>query len=368
MKRILAVLLITIIAVGYFGMPRMVSSAIPTAYYITPDQKTYENTISCTGTIQSANVREIYLQSAIVPAEICVGVGDAVFEGDTLALIDRDMTEKMSLSGSIIQSITESALSSGTGNAAEGIDWASLASSYGLTAVLNGSGYSGLQSLIEGGLTNNQDIVTAGTIVGGDKAMQIISPMNGTVTEVNIRSETPVSAGKAIFTITDTNKLKVLASVSESDISKINLGDMASVRGTGFAGSVYSGTVNKIYPTARKPLTGSDAVVDVEIELQDADENLKPGFTAKVEITGGNNYEITTVPYEAIRQDENNNEYVYVYNDGKLMKRVVTTGQELTNEVEILYGLDSDSVVVYNPNGTIREGQMINLVGRASVN
>lgn len=365
MKKVLTVLLILAAAVGYFSMPRVVSSAIPSVYYITPDKTTYENVINCTGSIRSADVREIYLQSAVVPAEVCVEIGDNVRKGDLLVLVDEDMTGKMGFTGGLMQELAGGALNTGAASAAGGIDWVSLATSYGLTAALNG-GYGDIASLLEGGIKESTDSVTAGAIVGGETVSRITSPIDGTVTEVNIRPEAPSSTGKAIFTITDTGRLKVLASVSESDISKINVGDEAKVRGAGFAGRVYTGSVTKIYPTARKSLTGSDTVVDVEIDLEDTDDRLKPGFTAKVEIIGGNNYDIITVPYEAIRQDENNNEYVYVYEDGKLIKQIVTTGQELTSEVEILDGLDYNSVVVYNPNGIIKEGSMINIKGRAS--
>ena len=108
--------------------------------------------------------------------------------------------------------------------------------------------------------------------------------------------------------------------------------------------------------------------MDVEISLENPDDRLKHGFSAKVEITGGKDYELITVPYEAIRQDENNDEYVYVYAGGKLKKQVVATGKELTNEVEILDGLAPDDIVVFNPGGFVKEGAMIHIKGRANAN
>ncbi|MDL2247724.1 hypothetical protein LJC05_03225, partial [Bacteroides sp. OttesenSCG-928-J23] len=113
--------------------------------------------------------------------------------------------------------------------------------------------------------------------------------------------------------------------------------------------------------------SGTETVVDVEIEIENPDEHLRPGLSAKVEIRGGENYTLITVPYEAIRQDENNDEYVYVYENGKLRKVLVVTGQELTNEVEVLDGLTEESVVIYNPDDVSKEGTMIHIKGRADV-
>lgn len=368
MKKLFALLMAVLIAVACYNMPEMVSSAIPSAYYVTPDLKTYENVINCTGTVQSADVREIYLQSAVVPNKILAEVGDTVETGDLLVLVDTDMTEKMNTqTPDILREISGDLTA---GQASSGIDWAALASSYGLSAT-QGDGqidYEKLQSVLEnGGAAQETFSSSSGAIAGSEVPDKIISPVSGVVTEVNIKPDAPASTGKSVFTIVDMTRFKVLAAVGESDIAKINIGDSAKVRGVGFSGSVYDGVVTKIYPTARKSLNNSDTVVDVEIMIENPNQRLKPGFSAKVEITGGNFYDLLTVPYEAIRQDENNDEYVYVYEDGKLKKQIVVTGQELINEVEILGGLDSGAVVVYNPGNFVKEGSMINIKGRADM-
>lgn len=364
MKKVFAIAIILLISIGCYNMPGMISSSIPSVYYVKPDRKTYENVVNCAGTVQSAHTREIYLQSEIVPAEVCAEIGDYVKAGDTLVLIDREMTEKLSIPATDLLRDISGGISSGTKGS--GIDWISLASEYGLTAVLSGGDidYSKLQNAIQGGAAADTRTADSGAFVGeiDDK---IVSPVSGVITEIGLQPEAPALRGKAIFTITDLENFKVHAVVGENDIAKINVGDKAKIRGVGFGGSSYSGTVTKIYPTARKSITGTETVVDVEIELENADSRLKPGFSAKVEITGENNYDLVTVQYEAIRQDENNNEYVYIYKDGKLKKQVVITGQELANEVEILGGLTQDSIVVYNPNGLIKEGSMISIKGRA---
>lgn len=364
MKKILALLVALLIIIGYYNMPRVISSSIPSVYYVTPNKTTYKNVVNCTGTIQSANVREIYLQSAIVPSGVLVETGDRITEGDPLLLVDIEMTEKLnSPASALLRDI-----SGETGQKPGGIDWISLASNYGLTAVLSGGNidYTKLQSALEnGGSASNGYAAASGAIAKGNDT--ITAPVSGTVIETNVRADTPAASGMTAFVIADMDNFKTLAAVSESDIAKINVGDTAIVRGVGFGGQNYHGHVTKIYPTARKSMTNSDTVVDVEIELEDSDQKLKPGFSAKVEIMGGNHYDLITVPYEAIRQDENNDEYVYMYEDGKLKKQIVVTGKELTSEVEILGGLDFESVVVYNPSGLIKEGSMINIKGRASV-
>ncbi len=367
MKKLLALIPVLLIAIGYFNMPQVISAAIPSVYYITPNTKTYENVVNCQGTVQSQNVRDIFLQSTLVPEEVCVEVGDNVAEGDLLMRVDKSATEKLSMSPQkLLTELADDAASNKNNGA---VDWLALASDFGLTAALSGGGvdFVQLQSALQSGNVSDAASTNVSVVVAENSPEKIMSPIKGTVTEVNIRADAPTSVGKAVFTIADTDNFKVIAQVGEGDIAKINIGDKASVRGVGFGGSVYGGVVTKIFPTARKSLTGSETVVDVEIMLLKTDKNLKPGFSAKVEITGGNNFDLITVPYEAVRQDENNNEYIYVYVDGKLKKQVIITGQELTNDVEILSPIAENTVVVYNPNDLIKEGSMINLKGRANI-
>lgn len=367
-KRILFGAILALAAVGFAVLPRMVESTIPTVYYITPNLKTYENVITCTGTVQSENVQQIYLQSAMVASDVFVSVGDVVKEGDILLRVDDEKTSRMGLPVSFIKDISSDI----TASQINSIDWAAMATTYGLSAVVDGGAGSPVDTGILNQLLSQSGLLTAanaGTMVEPPLSGEITAPTAGVVTEVAIQQQIPAAAGKAIITIADNRNYKVVVSIREEDIARIQLDDVAKVRGVGFSGATYTGRITKIYPTARKTLNGtsSETVVDAEITLDNPDSRLKPGFSAKVEIVGGNDYNLITVPYEAIKQDENNNEYVYLYNGGKLKKQVVTTGQELTDEVEILDGVSTDSVVVYNPTEAVSEGAMIHIKGRANI-
>lgn len=366
-KRILFTGLILLAIAGWVVMPQMVESAIPTVYYVTPSLTTHENNISCSGTIQSQDVRQIYLQSMVVAEEVFVTVGDVVKEGDLLVKLDREKTDNLSgLPVSLIRDVSDDLTSAQL----NGVDWAALASSYGLNAIVNGGSQGVDAALLEELAGQNGLLATgSGAILDIPFNGEIVAPISGVVSEVGIQKEIPAASGKAILTIADNQHYKVIVSVKEEDIGRVQLGDVAKVWGVGFSGTTYTGRITKIYPTARKTLSGttSETVVDVEIALDNPDKKLKSGFTAKAEILRGDDSNLITVPYEAIRQDENNNEYVYLYEDGRLKKQVVTTGRELANEVEILGGISVNSVVVYNPSDAVREGAMIHIKGRADV-
>jgi multidrug efflux pump subunit AcrA (membrane-fusion protein) len=359
-KWFLWALVLLIPMAGRLMIPSMVESSIPVIYYTTPTVKTYENVVNCVGTIQSENVRTIYASGAVVPGEIAVSLGELVSEGQLLMTVDTQATEQLN------QNPVSGALEELTGGQSSPVpDLAGLLSGYGLSDLLTGSLDIGE---LAGSMTESEATPAPSVPVLWDAAnSEIIAPVQGMVTEIAAVPGSPVTAGKALFTVQDIKNYKVIATVGESDIAKIGVGDRAIIRGAGFSGTSFSGVVTMIHPTAYKKLAGTttDTVVDVEIQLQNPNNRLKPGFSAKVEIRGEQTQELITVPYEAIRQDENNDEYVYVYENGKLKKARILTGKELTNEVEILSGLTTDSVVIYNPDDVQGEGAIVNIRGRA---
>lgn len=362
MKKALFFLFALGMAVVLYQFPRMVESSIPSIYYVTPSQKSYENVLSCTGTLQAGEIYEAYLSSAAIPQKVPVSVGDQVSRGQLLL----ELTPSSLLSQdtlAMLRSYSQSVTPFGE------VDLASVAALYGLSATLGGglTDYTDLAQLLqllqEERLSHSQSDL----LEGGQT--RVYSPVSGIVTGMMVRESVPALPGVPLITVSDTSSYKVLAAVPEGEIAKVKVGDLAKVWCTGSAMGEYSAKVTRIFPTAHKVLRGTttETVVDVELELEESDETLKPGFTARVNILAGEDYTLITVPYEAIRQDENNNEYVYVYQDGRLKKNPVITGQELTNEVEILSGLDPDSIVIFNPGEISGEGTIIHLKGRADV-
>ena len=334
-------------------VPDIVSDSIPSIYYITPNIRTYESTVNCAGTLHPLTSRQVVLESAVIPREVFVQVGDRVNPGEVLASYQPAST--LNLASALPPITVDSSMIS------------TLLSAYGLNSFLNQAGLNG-DELAEFLTHQNRSEQPEVAVSVADDTEEIISPISGVVTSVNLTPYIPAGVGSAAFTVMDTRNFMVLAAVSESDIAKINAGDAAKIRGTAFSGSVYDGYVTKIYPTARRMLAGtmSETVVDVEILITNPDDRLRPGFSARVEIAGRNSYEIITVPYEAVRQDENNDEYVYIFEDGRIRKSLIITGRELTNEVEVLDGVTGTCIVIFNPDSVDREGTIIHLKGRVN--
>jgi len=351
-KRVVFWLVLVIaMAVASRMIPGFVRDSIPAIYYVKPSLIAYESIVRCTGTIHSLDSRQVVLESAVLPREVFVGVGDEVNQGQVLATF-KSVTP-FDFAMGLPQIMVDSAMIS------------TVLSAYGLTAFLDDAGLNS-DELVDFLEQQGRAGTLQTSVAQVDYTGEILSPIGGVVTSVNMTPFIPSGVGSAVFTVMDLSQYKVIATVNESDIAMISVGDPATIRGMAFPGSVYEGYVSKIYPTARRTLIGSSAqtVVDIEIIIQNPDERLRPGFTATVEIRGRGSYEMITVPYEAIRQDERNNEYVYTFNDGVVRRALIVTGREFISEVQVLEGLTQDSIVIFNPNDVDGEGTMIHLQGR----
>lgn len=150
--------------------------------------------------------------------------------------------------------------------------------------------------------------------------------------------------------VVKTDAMLVTALVSESKISQVREGQRAEVTGEGFGNKSYTAYVASVGKNAKKVAVGSSkiVVVDVVLEIESPDDALKSGFTAKVKLFTEDAQNVIVVPYSAVLQDESG-EYVYVYYDGRALKRNVKTGRELENGYEIVSGIDTSSIVITSP-------------------
>ncbi len=171
-----------------------------------------------------------------------------------------------------------------------------------------------------------------------------------TATLVNverIEHEDSISlSGTVIKNLID-NSVCVQIYVPEQDISKVKLGQSAEITGDAFPGVTYIGTVDKIADAAAKIQSGGTqkTVVEVTVNVQDPDDILKHGYTALVKLCTSEPSMMEILPYEAINQDDNG-EFVYILRNGRVYKRYVETGRELSGGVELKTSIASDENII----------------------
>lgn len=151
-----------------------------------------------------------------------------------------------------------------------------------------------------------------------------------------------VSASKAILRLIDTGRLFAVVAVDEVDIAQVRLGQKAQVMIDAYPEEIFAGKIVYIAPetTTSQGLVG----VGVKIELEKADPQLKPGFTASGDIIVEEARNVLFLPVEAVSETERGN-FVMVSEGGSSIRRKVTLGVSDGTNVEIKRGLEEGEIV-----------------------
>lgn len=291
---------------------------------IRPDTTGYTRSVNCAGEIVEQNREDVYLSLPVIASEVRFSVGDYVNQGDIIAVIDKTATAT-----ALITAYT-----------------------------------SGVNEMVYDAVLNlpKEELSDALAVFGNSVSLSdnlksipnyIRAGISGTLTNLNISCNKPTASYTSIATIVDDSTLVAKVSVNEENIDSIVVGASAVLTGSAFSDEKYEAYVSKIYPSAYKKYNSlvSETVVDVIVTPVSSDHKLKSGYTTKANITIERVDFAITIPYEAVMQDENNKEYVYVLENSKAVKRYITTGLELSKGFEVIDGLDITDLVIKNPTG-----------------
>ncbi|MDE6405906.1 MAG: efflux RND transporter periplasmic adaptor subunit [Lachnospiraceae bacterium] len=198
-------------------------------------------------------------------------------------------------------------------------------------------------------LTNQEKLDAIAKVENGLKA-----DFGGVVTELEaIAGQPPTESGKLV-TIESTEKVYVRLNVSKYDLEKIAVGQKADVD---IAGKTYEGTVSKIDGMATQNNSGA-MVVGVNVNIDNPDENIFLGVEAKIYVHMAKAEGVVTVPLEVINSDRDG-DFVYVEENGVVVKRRITAGIASDNVSEVKEGLSAGENVIMANGMEFEEGMAV---------
>jgi HlyD family secretion protein len=190
------------------------------------------------------------------------------------------------------------------------------------------------------------------------EAATMVAPFDGTVISVGAEVGDLVSSNMTIVSLADLTDLQVVASVDETDISQVEVGQEVEITFDAFTGRTFRGQVLEV------PLEGSlvQNVVsyEVPVSLEGAEGvSLRSGMTANLSIVVGRRQDVLLVPVLAVQEGEDGD--VVLVQDtpqGAAVATRVEVGLSDGTYVEVLRGLnEGDQVVVEYQASTEQMGQ-----------
>lgn len=182
---------------------------------------------------------------------------------------------------------------------------------------------------------------------------KVFSPIDGVVSERNVQIGQIISSGisnvgggTVAMVISDLSRRFVLASVDESDIGRVELGQNVIITADAFPRERFSGKIERI---GTKGVNISNVVTfEVKIELLGTNKSLlKPEMTTNIDIIFAEKEDVLLVPSGAVLKKDDQHFVRVMIDDGSVKERPVQVGISDGVVTEITTGLNQGDAVVY---------------------
>jgi len=187
----------------------------------------------------------------------------------------------------------------------------------------------------------------------------ITAPMDGVIADLEIQKGTIISSatsvvggGTSVITLSDMSHIFVLASVDESDIGSVEVGQRVNVTADAYPGRTFTGKVVRI---ALQGVNTSN-VVTFEVKIEVTSDNrdlLKPQMTGNVEIVESSKSDVIMVPMMAIMRKQHNTYVTVLKPDNSTEERPITLGINDGENQEVTSGLSGgEQILVFRSDAT----------------
>jgi len=188
----------------------------------------------------------------------------------------------------------------------------------------------------------------------------VLSPIDGVIVEANVQQGSFTSSAMPAFKISNTDKLRIKAKVSEYNMRDVQIGQKVVITGEGIDKDAnVLGKVESISPVAKSNITsgGEEIAVEVLISIEESEVPLKPGLSVTCDIYTNEKENILLAPLNIAKEDKDGNMFAYVINEENIaVEKQVKFG--LVSDVigEVLEGLSEGDLVILDPQPTHKDG------------
>ncbi len=173
----------------------------------------------------------------------------------------------------------------------------------------------------------------------------LTSPISGIVTKASPKSPgVNITATSAVYEIVDPSSVYFSASIDQSDVTSINVGDRVKIVIDAFPDKDFSATVSSISFSPKVDETGT--VYEVKLVFDEIDSAMmRLAMTGDAEFILRRQEQALYIPLLYLQEDETGQKFVYLLKNGKREKKNVKTGIETEYSIEIKNGLALGDIV-----------------------
>lgn len=175
-----------------------------------------------------------------------------------------------------------------------------------------------------------------------DSRITFLAPVSGIIASNDATEGQYVSEGSALYRIEKLDQIWVEAELYPGETSLAKTGDIVSVQISGFEYMPVEGKITFLSPEYRQ---GSQ-IISLRAMINNPKQEFLPGMQANV-ILSHSNKKTIALPVDAVIRDAKGSHVWVLEKDGAFTPRMVTTGLENFEKVEIIDGIkEKENIVI----------------------
>ncbi len=179
----------------------------------------------------------------------------------------------------------------------------------------------------------------------------IKAEFDGIISDVKTAEGSDAVQGGELFTLVSNQDVCVELEVSAGDFDNLITGNKAVIT---IGRRIYHGTLKSVNKIAIANEKGNP-VIGAKLQIDDPDEDIYIGVSAKVNLTVAEKDDVLCLPNEVINT-ASDGDFVYIIKDGTVRKRKVEVGVASSGMSEIVFGISEGDEVISEMSDDIKEG------------
>ena len=184
----------------------------------------------------------------------------------------------------------------------------------------------------------------------------IRAPFSGIITDIKISPQEHLTSGRELFTLVNISQIHVQAKVLESEIGRMRVGREVEIKFSAYPGKIFKGQTKAISPI----INPEDKTCKVVIEVNNVEEQIKPGMHAEVEIPAEIHQNKLLIPQEAVLI--RGRKLAFVVEEGLAKWRYIQVGLENEDYAEVLEGIEEGELVIIEGHFTLAHDAKVEII------
>jgi RND family efflux transporter MFP subunit len=189
---------------------------------------------------------------------------------------------------------------------------------------------------------------------------RVVAPFDGVITERKVERGNLVTAGSGsaqshLFSIAQSNILRIQVQVPQAYAAEIQNGQSAQVAVRGQGQTVVTGKVVR----SANALDSQSRTLLTEIQVDNRQGALLPGMYADVLFVLPRTRSMVLVPADTLVVNGGGTRVIAIGPDRKVHYQTIQIGRDLGSEIEVINGLQGGEQLVANPVDSLVEGQPV---------